>query len=108
MLRVLKAAWADPVWSKVIAGGILAALGAVGVSFAGWWPSVGRALADFWFWLATTSRTANWLLLLMGLAVAILLAQLVVKVKAALKPRAVSRFVLVYETDMHLMWKLRP
>ena len=38
----MKALWRDPVWSKVIAGVILAALAAVGAYFLQWWPIIVR------------------------------------------------------------------
>ena len=37
---MLKVIWNDPVWSKVIAGGILAAVAALGAYLLNWWPII--------------------------------------------------------------------
>jgi len=69
----LSAAWRDSVWSKVIAAGIIAAIVAVWVSAKGYWPSIGRAVAQAMSWLASPTPTSNWLLLLLGFCAAIVL-----------------------------------
>jgi hypothetical protein len=60
-LKQLKRAWNDPVWSKVIAGAILAALGLFLSIWLDWWPAIIR--------FARGSTTLpNWLLTVLVLA----------------------------------------
>ena len=59
--------WHDPVWSKVIAGVILAVGATVATYFLNWWPVIGEFVSQcFTFALASTS-TPNWLLFVLGL-----------------------------------------
>jgi len=44
-LSMLKQYWNDPVWSKVIAGIILAVGALIGTYFLDWWPAIGRFAA---------------------------------------------------------------
>ncbi|MEX2260089.1 MAG: hypothetical protein WD672_15410 [Woeseia sp.] len=67
-MAVLKRLWADPVWSKVIAAGIIAASGAAVAYVMGLWPSICSGLAASWRWLGVTTPTWNWLLLILGAA----------------------------------------
>ena len=66
--------WRDPVWSKVIAAGLLAVIAVAWTSVKGAWPAVGRAAVSAWAWVGSASQVANWLLvilwLLAGIAVA--------------------------------------
>src|SRR6266446_2741647 len=59
--RMLKKIWRDPVWSKVIAtgilGGILALVGAIYSESQGWFPTIGQ-------WIASESKIPNWLLII--------------------------------------------
>ena len=57
--------WNDPVWSKVIAAGVLALLAALGSYLVGLWPLIGA-------WLVSASSSPRWLLLLFATAVSFL------------------------------------
>jgi len=59
--------WRDPVWSKVIASGIVAGIVVAWTSFEGLWPVVGQFLASCWAWLGQSSSLHNWLVVLLGL-----------------------------------------
>ncbi|MDK9719651.1 MAG: hypothetical protein OEL53_00555 [Rhodospirillales bacterium] len=68
---MLKKAWNDPVWSKVIASAIIAILAIVISYFAGWGPAILSAISsvisaavDF---IASSSEVPNWLLLILGI-----------------------------------------
>lgn len=67
MSQTLKDLWHDPVWSKVIAGIILAAGSVVGTYFLNWWPAIGEALAYIYQCLMARSSLPNWGLLILGL-----------------------------------------
>ena len=72
--------WKDPVWSKVIATGIIAALGGLGAYFLGYWPVVSRVLSAGWNFLFASSNIPNWFIAILVLCAApsvILLAALV-------------------------------
>lgn len=58
-----KGTWHDPVWSKVISGIILFALGVVGSYFLKWWPSIGRSVVSVWNFLGAKTPVWNWLLI---------------------------------------------
>jgi hypothetical protein len=64
---MLRKFWFDPVWSRVIATGIVAIAGWAVVYFAGWWPALlgagGTALA----FMGGATSVANWLLTLLAL-----------------------------------------
>jgi hypothetical protein len=64
---MVKKIWSDPVWSKVIAAGILAVVATVGTYFLDWWPSVGAAVKKCYLFLLLTSKVQNWLLALICL-----------------------------------------
>jgi len=57
-----RAAWTDPVWSKVIAGLILAAGGAVATWLLDLWPAIGRWFSRAGSFLTATSSLPNWAL----------------------------------------------
>lgn len=59
--------WHDPVWSKVIAGIILAIGAAIGAYFLDWWTAIDAfASSSYQFALSATS-VPNWILMLMAL-----------------------------------------
>ena len=55
--------WHDPVWSKVIAAGIIAAGTAASTYFLKWWPAIGRAVVAVWQFLGAKTAVWNWLLI---------------------------------------------
>ena len=61
----MKNVWNDPVWSKVIAGAMLAAAAGVGSYLLNWWPSIGQWLFHAWTSLAQVTPIPRWLVLLL-------------------------------------------
>ncbi|MEA0907766.1 hypothetical protein QT917_000755 [Xanthomonas campestris pv. campestris] len=62
---MLKKAWNDPVWSKVIAASIIAAAGPA-TFFLGWWPAIIGSLRGAAYFLVD-STLPNWLTLFLGI-----------------------------------------
>ena len=60
--------WKDPVWSKVIAAGILAVCAAVGASLLDLWPAIGRTLKSAWEYAISPSGLPNWVVWILALA----------------------------------------
>jgi hypothetical protein len=54
--------WKDPVWSKVIAAGILALIASVSAYFLGAWPSIKAILSQAWSFVLSSTSVPNWLL----------------------------------------------
>lgn len=72
--------WKDPVWSMVIATGILALIGAIATYFLGAWPTIKSFSVSIWGFISSSTATPNWLLgimvipnLLLGYAILIAL-----------------------------------
>jgi hypothetical protein len=63
---VLKKIWADPVWSKVIANAIWAALIVIAAAlvayFVGWWPSIASIASKIISLVMASTPVPNWLL----------------------------------------------
>jgi hypothetical protein len=104
---VIKKVVAHPVWSSVIAGAILAALGAVGTHLAGWWPSVQVWLVSAaqrgWHFLTTSHALPGWILVLLGAAAAFGLYVLV----EVLRPRTAKPDWRDYRQDtiFDMVWR---
>jgi hypothetical protein len=64
---MLKKLWHDPVWSKVIAGVILAVSATVATYFLHWWPAIGEFISQCFTFAMASSTTPNWLLFVLGL-----------------------------------------
>lgn len=60
--------WKDPVWSKVIATGIIAAVGGLGAYLLGYWPVVAGAASSGWVFLLASSSISNWIIALLAIA----------------------------------------
>lgn len=67
MTAILKNLWHDPVWSKVIAGVILALGATVATYFLDWWPAIGGFVSSSIAFALSSMLTPNWLLLLLAL-----------------------------------------
>lgn len=67
MTTMLKKTWHDPVWSKVIAGAILALGATVATYFLDWWPAIGVFVSGSIAFALASTLTPNWLLLLLAL-----------------------------------------
>lgn len=63
---MLKKIWNDPVWSKVIAAGILALI-AVITTYLDWWPNIWTFLSNSLAFIKAYSLVPNWLLAIFGL-----------------------------------------
>jgi hypothetical protein len=63
---MLKRIWKDPVWSSVIAGGILAVAGVGGTFFLGLWPSIGVWFLGVLAFALRPSELPNWAIWLLG------------------------------------------
>lgn len=59
---MIKKLWNDPVWSKVIAGVILAAGATIVTYLLNWWPIIGQATRSSYNYAFHTSNISNWLL----------------------------------------------
>lgn len=57
-----KAIWGDPVWSKVIAGAIIAIAGIVIPYFLNWWSAIGIAAKNIIGFMGEASSVPNWLI----------------------------------------------
>lgn len=64
---MVKKLWNDPVWSKVIAGVILAAGATIGAYFLNWWPNIGRFIKKGYELAFLSTNVPNWLLGLMSI-----------------------------------------
>ncbi|HKQ24735.1 MAG TPA: hypothetical protein VJT81_09875 [Burkholderiales bacterium] len=82
---MLKKLWADPVWSAVIAGVILAAVAGIGSYFLDWWPGIGKLLQKGYDFSLLSTSVPNWLLGLLALlsVPAVLIAGVVIWVKVS-------------------------
>ena len=64
---MLKSLWKDPVWSKVISAGILAACSVIGAYLLDLWPFIGGWLTSLWRTAGQPNQFANWVLWVLGL-----------------------------------------
>lgn len=72
-MSLLKKIWGDPVWSKVIATGIVAVVAVVATYLAGWWPTFAAFAKKVASFGAATTTVPNWLLILLSLCAVALL-----------------------------------
>lgn len=59
---MLSKIWKDPVWSKVIAAGILMLIALISTYFLGAWPSIKAFLSQAWSFALSGTSVPNWLL----------------------------------------------
>lgn len=62
MIKQIKKYWHDPVWSKVIAGAILALTAVISTYFLDWWAAIGRVLKAILDFVFSSTAVPNWLL----------------------------------------------
>jgi hypothetical protein len=79
---MIKSLWKDPVWSKVIATGILALLTYLGAYLLGLSPAIIAFFAQSWGFFTATSSVPNWLIGLMTIPCLVLGWALVVELKS--------------------------
>lgn len=78
--------WKDPVWSKVIAAGILFACGSLGLWFLGLWTDIYEVLTKIWRVVIYEVSVPLWLIVLL-VPVLLLSVPLLKKLVANRKPR---------------------
>lgn len=66
---MLKSLWKDPVWSAVIASGLVTTAGVGGTYLLGLWPTIANTAGRSWNFLLTSTAVPNWLLIVIGIAV---------------------------------------
>ncbi len=64
---MIREAWKDPVWSKVIAAGIIAVLGIGATYFAGLWPKIGILFSHVWNFFTGKTPLYNWLIIILSI-----------------------------------------
>ena len=106
---MLKKIWVDPVWSKVIAAGIVAVAAAVATYFAGWWPKVGRAVSRLGDLAVAVTPVPNWLLALFILCAIVVLAILLITGWAIAVPSKEGSSFRAYVEDefFGIRWRWR-
>ena len=102
--------WKDPVWSKVIATGIVAAVAALGAYLLGYWPFFRGAVSAGWNFLLAPNSIPNWVIALLVLGAVpsvILLAALAWQVIRGEAPGSSSLDWTSYTTDVFfgLRWR---
>ena len=66
-MGIVKKLWNDPVWSRVIAGVILAVGASTGAYFLNWWPIIGGFTKRGYNFIFVTTNVPNWLLGILGI-----------------------------------------
>ena len=82
MASILTRLWHDPVWSKVIAGAILAVGATVATYFLDWWPVIGRFISSSYVVALSSASVPVWvivLVVLLALPTVLFLAALIWK-----------------------------
>ena len=74
----LKKIWHDPVWSKVIAVGVIAVIAAGITTAKGAWQSVWAEIIGAFLWLGETSAIYNWLWLLWAIVTLIVMGMIAI------------------------------
>lgn len=98
-LLLFKKVWTDPVWSKVIAAGILACAGILITYFAGWWPAIVSRCSGFVSLLQGKMEIPNWLFALLLLCALVVLAGTLVVVWAVAFPSKSTASFVNYTED---------
>jgi hypothetical protein len=102
---VLKKIWKDPVWSVVIATGIIAAFAAVSNYFLGWWTGVIAQLKKSWHFMQYTTPLPNWLIGILIFGAIAAISILLIKFKAtpskAITPKSYKDDIFF---DIHWRW----
>lgn len=104
---MIKELWRDPVWSKVIAGVILAALLAAGSYLLNWWPAIGSLLGTALVFLLSTSSLPNWLIGLLVVLSALPILAVAASAWRGFVPSATLHDWSTYQTDCFfgLRWR---
>ncbi|WP_413664871.1 hypothetical protein ACG1BZ_06285 [Microbulbifer sp. CNSA002] len=106
---MLKGIWKDPVWSKVIATGILAVIASFGTYIFGVWPEIGSAFSQAWSFTIASTSTPNWLLALMAIPCILLIFSVLVEIKGKISASEPTKTWKSYTRDnfLGLLWSWR-
>lgn len=108
-MTIVKRLWNDPVWSKVIAGVILAAGATIGAYFLNWWPIIGRFTRSGYNFILFTTSVPNWLLVILGIVClpTIFLVLSLIWEKTHIKNKDTEADWRSYKTDIYfgLRWR---
>ncbi len=83
---MIKELWKDPVWSKVIATGVIALLASAGAYLLGLLPVIINFFVHLWSFVTASSSVPNWLIGIMVIPCLMLCWALVVELKDRLTP----------------------
>lgn len=100
--------WNDPVWSKVIAGLILALGATIATYSLDWWPTFGRWANQVYAFALASTFTPHWLLFLLGLlTLPTLILAIAIAWTSIFPTRAQSPSWREYTTDVYfgLRWR---
>lgn len=106
---VLKKIWADPVWSTVIAAGIVALAAMVATYFAGWWPNIAGSVLRLGDLALAVTPVPNWLLALLVLCALLVMALLLIAGWAIVVPSTSRSSFHRYNEDevFGIRWRWR-
>jgi len=98
--------WKDPVWSKVIATGILAILVSVGTYFLDFWPSIKVALNNSWSFIFSSTYVPNWLVGIMTLLCVLFIYAILIELKGNPPKEELEKTFKYYTKDsfLGLLW----
>lgn len=85
---MIKKLWKDPVWSKVIATGVIALLAYTGAYLLGLLPTIIAFVIQSWGFVTASSSVPNWLIGIMAIPCLMLCWELVVELKCRITPDA--------------------
>ena len=106
---MIKETWKDPVWSKVIATGILAAIASIGTYLFGVWPIICSAISRGWSFIAGSTPTPNWLLGLMSIPCILFIFALLANIRGRFSEIEPTKTWKSYTRDnfFGLLWSWR-
>ena len=78
---MIKAIWKDPVWSKIIAAGMLGLITIIGTYLTGVWPVIVKWIIHAWNFITSNTSTPNWLLGLMTILCVLFIFLVLVNIK---------------------------
>ncbi len=80
-MEFLTKLWKDPVWSKVIATGIIALIAVIATYILDLWPDIQSIIKILWDLITSSTKTPNWLLALMAAPCILFASDLISKFK---------------------------
>jgi hypothetical protein len=106
---MIKGIWKDPVWSTVIATGILTAVASIGTYLFGVWPAIGSAIRKGWDFTVASTPTPNWLLGLMAIPCIIFILALIADIRGRFSENKTTKTWKSYTRDnfFGLLWSWR-